>query len=73
MLCGPAVVSGDDVSPMEKVVTVLGDLQIHVVMEWKAEAKNYDKLTCVCKDVPEKKTWGIKTRGHVHGPHGNHQ
>merc|ERR1719456_1433960 len=52
--------SDADVSPVERVVTMLEDLQTQVVMEGKAEAKTYDKFACFCRDMSEEKTWDIE-------------
>merc|ERR1719160_246943 len=52
--------STDDVSPVEKVVTMMEDLQTQVVLEGKEEAKTYDKFACFCKDMSEEKTWDIE-------------
>jgi len=49
----------NDVSPVEKVVTMLEDLQTQVVVEGKAEAKTYDKFACFCKDMTAQKTDAI--------------
>jgi len=48
-----------DVSPVEKVVTMLEDLQTQVITEGKAEAKTYDKFACFCKDMTTEKTDSI--------------
>merc|ERR1719487_2317338 len=62
LLCGAplARAADDDVSPVQKVVTMLEDLQTQVVTEGKAEAKTYDKFACFCKDMSEEKTWDIE-------------
>merc|ERR1711871_403594 len=55
------VTSSADASPLEKVITMLEDLQIEVVTEGKAEANTYDKFACFCKDVTSEKMDAIQT------------
>ena len=39
-----------DVSPVEKVIQMLADMQAQVINEGKAEARTYDKFACFCKE-----------------------
>jgi len=56
-----ALGSAEAGSPVEKVVTMLEDLQTQVIEEGKAEAGTYDKFACFCKDMTDDKTDAITT------------
>merc|ERR1719217_501451 len=49
----------ESVSPIEKVVQMMEDLQTEVITEGKAEATTYDKFACFCKDTQNEKTAAI--------------
>jgi len=49
------------VTPVEKVITLLGKLQAQVEEEGKKEAANYDKYACFCKEQADNKLYAIET------------
>jgi hypothetical protein len=46
-------------SPVERVVTLLKDLQEKPTLDERAEQKLYDKYACWCKDATERKASDI--------------
>merc|ERR1719247_3751262 len=59
LICG-ALASATQVSPVEKVITLLEDLKTESEDEGKAEASTYDTFACFCKDTTEEKSTAIK-------------
>jgi uncharacterized coiled-coil DUF342 family protein len=50
-----------EVTPMEKVISLLKDLSAKVVAEGKKEAAEYDKYACFCKAQADEKLYNIET------------
>jgi ABC-type transporter Mla subunit MlaD len=59
LLLGVAAAAAVDVTPVEKVITLLGDLKKQVEGEGKEEAATYDKFACFCKDKTKAKSEAI--------------
>jgi septal ring factor EnvC (AmiA/AmiB activator) len=59
LCCG--LVSAVDVSPVEKVITLLEDLKTESEEAGKKEANTYDTFACFCKDTTITKSDAIKT------------
>merc|ERR1719163_1310799 len=53
--------SAADVSPVEKVITLLEDLKTESEEAGKKEASTYDTFACFCKDTTMSKSDAIKT------------
>merc|ERR1719327_2423599 len=59
-LCLGSFASGADVSPVEKVITLLEDLKTESEEAGKKEASTYDTFACFCKDTTVEKSDAIK-------------
>jgi len=60
LLCLLVAAQGAQVTPMEKVITLLKDLSTKVAAEGKKEAAQYDKFACFCKEQADEKLYGIE-------------
>merc|ERR1719327_1966648 len=59
-LCLGSFASGAEVSPVEKVITLLEDLKTETEEAGKKEASTYDTFACFCKDTTIEKSDAIK-------------
>lgn len=55
----PLLVTTSGVTPIDKVVSMLEELEQQVITEGKAEAETYEKFACFCKDNAAEKTTAI--------------
>lgn len=59
LLAASATAELANVSPVEKVITLLEDMKSEAEEEGKAEATTYDKFACFCKDTTVAKSTSI--------------
>merc|ERR1719305_1133156 len=62
-LCSSCVLAGataTEVTPVEKVLTLMEELKTEVEEEGKSEATLYDEFACFCKDTTKEKSDAIK-------------
>merc|ERR1719424_1067796 len=60
IFCLAVATQGSQVTPMEKVITLLKDLSAKVAKEGAKEAAQYDKFACVCKEQADEKLYSIE-------------
>merc|ERR1719269_384844 len=60
ILSGFSLAAAADVSPVEKVITLLEDLKTETEEAGKKEASTYDTFACFCKDTTVEKSDAIK-------------
>jgi len=60
IFCLAVATQGSQVTPMEKVITLLKDLSAKVAKEGAKEAAQYDKFACFCKEQADEKLYSIE-------------
>merc|ERR1719199_1969291 len=60
LLCLVVASQCAQVTPMEKVITLLKDLSAKVAKEGAKEAAQYDKFACFCKEQADGKLYSIE-------------
>merc|ERR1719446_1933219 len=55
-----AIAVSVDVTPIDKVITLIEGMRDEVAADGKTEAAAYDKFACFCKDTTDKKSTSVK-------------